>query len=118
MRFLMKQFLHAISSMQTRETFIFRLPTEVLYDILNALTPHGKSLIAHDDFSSIFAIRDSCRTFRAISSTLEFWYDEDFCFTKLIPRQFDSLGQLNVLERETRACGLLDCLKANEVLIG
>ena len=103
--------------MQTREPFILRLPTEVLFDIFNSLTPHGISLIVHHDFSDIFAVRGSCRTFRAISSTLEFWYNEYFCLTQLIPKRFNSLGQLNALEQETRACGLLDCLKADEVLM-
>ena len=93
------------------------IPTEVLYYIFNYLVPHGKILVGHDDFSDILSVRATCRAFRVISSKLKFWYDEDFCFSQLIPRRFNSLGKFEALEHESRARGLLNCLNADQVLM-
>ena len=79
--------------------------------------PHGISLIGHNDFSDILSVRATCRAFRAISSTLKFWYDEHFCFSQLIPPRISSLGKFEALEHETRTRGLLNCLNADQALM-
>ena len=100
-----------------REPPIFRLPTELLYQILNHVTPHGRSLISHENYSDVFAIRSTCRAFRTISSELKFWYDEKFCYTRLIPRRLRSSSKFDAYDFETRAQGLLDTLAADKRLM-
>jgi F-box domain len=105
------------SAIQRDEPLVLRLPTEILFEIFDLLTPRGKILMGPDDFTNILAVRSTCRAFRAISSTLKFWYDEYFCVSNLVPKRYDSSGKFEALDHDTRALRLLECFKADRVLM-
>jgi hypothetical protein len=98
------------------------LPTEVLWEIFSYLTPHGRGVIAHRDYTDILSVRATCRTFRAVSNTLQFWYHDHFCFSNLIResylRRLNSNGKkFNGLEFERRTLALFNSLKADKALL-
>jgi hypothetical protein len=98
------------------------LPTEVLWEIFGYLTPHGTGVIGHRDYTDILSVRATCRTFRAVSNTLKFWYDDHFCFSNLIwesyIRRLNSDGKkFNGLEFERRTLALFNSLKADKALL-
>ena len=97
---------------------IFRLPTELLYEILNHVVPYYECLFtSRKDYSNVFAIRATCRAFRILSSELKFWYDDKFCYTRLVPRILHSSDKFDAYDFETRAQGLLDTLAADKRLM-
>src|SRR5947207_15646991 len=96
---------------------IFRLPTELLYEILNYVAPHGRALIVHKKFSDVFAVRSTCRAFRTLSSELKIWYDDKFCYTRVVRRRLRSSGKFNAYDFETRAQGFLNILAADKRLM-
>lgn len=108
---------NATSSMPARESWILRLPLELLYKIFDLLTPYNMIRAESNDFTDILAVRNTCRGLRAICSTLKFWYDENFCISQLIPRHYDHRRKFKHLDHDNRAQRLLECFKADEILM-
>jgi len=98
---------------------ILDFPTEVLSDIFDHLAPGRKDLASFFlDYSDIFAVRGTCRTFRAISSTLRLWYDDDFDLSDVVrgvlPR---ADGRIDVTDLEIGERRLFACLASDKVLL-
>jgi hypothetical protein len=99
---------------------IVDLPFEILSEIFDNLTPHGRDLLRYKDYSDLFAVRGTCRTFRAISSTLRVWYDEDFCISHVVRYMLKSTQSPEVFDpvaHEACVCGLIGSLKNDEILL-
>jgi hypothetical protein len=98
---------------------ILDFPTEVLSDIFDYLTPRPKTLESFvRDYSDIFAVRRTCRTFRAIGSTLRLWYDDDFDLSDVVRGVLPlDDGRIDVTDLEIGGRQLFACLAKDKVLL-
>lgn len=97
---------------------ILDFPTEVLSDIFEHLTPQRTLESFCLDYSDIFAVRGTCRTFRAISSTLRLWYDDDFDLSDVVRGVLPRVdGHIDVTDLEIGGRRLLACLAKDKVLL-
>jgi hypothetical protein len=101
---------------------ILDFPSEVLSGIFDHLSTSRRKdpESFFRDYSDIFAIRGTCRTFRAISSTLRLWYDDDFDLSDVV-RVHVTLpladGRIDPTDLEIGERRLLACLVKDKVLL-
>ena len=96
---------------------ILYLPNEILHEIFSYLTCHETSIRFCEDFSDIFAIRGTCRTFRTISSELKFWYDDSFRISQLVRAPNNELGLFDEFDHDASFQGLIECLANDQRLV-
>ena len=72
------------AAIPSSKVHILDLPTEILSDIFDKLTPHGKDLIGLNHLPDLLAVRATCRTFRAICNTLRVWHEKHFDLSHIV----------------------------------
>jgi len=110
------------AAIQSSKVHILDLPTEVLSEIFDKLTPHGKDLIGLNHLPDLLAVRATCRTFRAIGNTLRVWHEKHFDLAHMVPTAVTAnpsrdeiFARLAAIELGTRK--LIQVFKEDKVLL-